>query len=62
VGVDVAGAALGGTVALLALLALLAASTGFCAGCTAYKIGYRLSGRKFVSCPLPPAPAEQHAA
>ena len=53
VGVDVVGAALGG---IVAALALLAAATGFCAGCTAYKIGYRLTGRKFVSCPLPPMP------
>ena len=40
---------------LVAGLALLAAATGFCAGCTAYKIGYRLTGRPFVSCPLPTA-------
>jgi phosphate/sulfate permease len=39
---------------LVAVLALLAASTGFCAGCTAYKVGYRLTGKTFVSCPLPP--------
>jgi hypothetical protein len=39
---------------LVAALALLAAATGFCAGCTAYKVGYRLTGRPFVSCPLPP--------
>ena len=45
------GAALG---LLVAALALLAAVTGFCAGCTAYKLGYRLTGRRFVSCPLPP--------
>jgi hypothetical protein len=45
------GAALG---LLVAALALLAATTGFCAGCTAYKLGYRLTGRPFVSCPLPP--------
>ena len=45
------GAALG---LLVAGLALLAAVTGFCAGCTAYKLGYRLTGRRFVSCPLPP--------
>ena len=45
------GAALG---LLVAALALLAATTGFCAGCTAYKVGYRLTGRTFVSCPLPP--------
>ena len=48
------GAALGG---LVAVLALLAAVTGFCAGCTAFRIGYRLTGRPFVSCPLPPQPA-----
>ena len=40
---------------LVAALALLAATTGFCAGCTAYKLGYRLTGRRFVSCPIPPA-------
>ena len=49
-----AGAALGG---LVAGLALLAAATGFCTGCEAYKLGCRLSGRPFVSCPLPPRPA-----
>jgi hypothetical protein len=38
------------------VLALLAAVTGFCAGCTAYKLGYALTGRRFVSCPLPPRP------
>ena len=58
-GLDVVGAALGG---IVAVLALLAASTGFCAGCTAYKIGYRLTGRRFVSCPLPPLPGEQQPA
>ena len=48
-------ARLGGLLGLLvATLALLAAVTGFCAGCTAYKLGYRLTGRRFVSCPLPP--------
>ena len=41
------------------LLALLAAVTGFCTGCEAYKLGCRLTGRPFVSCPLPPEP---HAA
>jgi len=51
---DLLGTALG---ALVAALALLAAATGFCAGCTAYRIGYRLTGRRFVSCPLPPDPA-----
>jgi hypothetical protein len=50
-GSDTLGAALG---LLVAALALLAATTGFCAGCTAYKVGYRLTGRRFVSCPLPP--------
>jgi len=50
-GLDPLGTALG---ALVAGLALLAAATGFCAGCTAYKVGYRLTGRRFVSCPLPP--------
>jgi hypothetical protein len=53
VGADVAGTALG---ALVAALALLAAATGFCAGCEAYKLGYLLTGRRFVSCPLPPVP------
>jgi hypothetical protein len=53
-GFETVAAALG---ALVAALALLAAATGFCAGCTAYKIGYRLTGRRFVSCPLPPDPA-----
>jgi hypothetical protein len=41
--------------ALVATLALLAAATGFCAGCTAFKLGYRLTGRSFTSCPLPAA-------
>ena len=52
VGLDTIGIVLG---SLVAVLALLAATTGFCAGCTAYKIGYRLTGRTFVSCPLPPS-------
>ena len=39
---------------LVGALALLAAATGFCAGCSAYKLGYRVTGRPFVSCPLPP--------
>ena len=43
--------------AVVAALALLAAATGFCAGCEAYKLGYVLTGRKFESCPLPPQPA-----
>jgi hypothetical protein len=52
-GWDGVGTGLG---ALVAALALLAAGTGFCAGCEAYKLGYRLTGRPFVSCPLPPQP------
>ena len=36
--------------ALVATLALLAAATGFCAGCEAYKLGHLLSGRRFESC------------
>jgi len=48
------GAVLGG---LVAGLALLAAVTGFCTGCEAYKLGSLLLGRPFVSCPLPPQPA-----
>jgi hypothetical protein len=50
-----AGAVLGG---IVAALAMLAAVTGFCAGCNAYKIGYALTGRRFVSCPLPPLPSD----
>jgi Domain of unknown function (DUF4395) len=50
----VLGAVLG---ALVAALALLASATGFCAGCEAYKLGCRLRGRPFASCPLPPQPA-----
>ena len=46
------GAALG---AIVATLALLAAVTGFCTGCEAYKLGRRLTGRPFVSCPIPGA-------
>jgi hypothetical protein len=38
---------------LVAALALLAAVTGFCTGCEAYKLGRRLTGRPFVSCPIP---------
>ena len=52
-GLPTIGAALG---LLVAALALLAATTGFCAGCTAYRVGYRLTGKTFVSCPLPPPP------
>jgi hypothetical protein len=53
-GFETAGAVLG---ALVASLALLAAATGFCAGCEAYKLGSILLGRPFVSCPIPPQPA-----
>jgi hypothetical protein len=49
-GLTTLGVALG---ALVAVLALLAALTGFCTGCEAYKLGCRLTGRPFVSCPLP---------
>ena len=52
-GAETAGVALG---ALVAALALLAAVTGLCVGCEAYKLGYLLSGRRFESCPLPPRP------
>ncbi len=52
-GADTAGIALG---SLVASLALLAAATGFCAGCEAYKLGYLVTGRRFVACPLPPRP------
>jgi hypothetical protein len=53
-GAPTAGAVLSG---LVAALALLAAATGFCTGCEAYKLSYRLRGRPFVSCPVPPRPA-----
>ena len=53
-GWEAGGAGLG---AIVAALALLAAATGFCAGCETYKLGYRLTGRPFESCPLPPRPA-----
>ena len=49
-GATVAGLALG---SLVAALALLAATTGFCAGCEGYKLGSYLLGRPFVSCPIP---------
>jgi hypothetical protein len=50
-------AAVGTALALLvAALALLAAATGFCTGCEAFKLACRLSGRPFVSCPIPGAP------
>jgi hypothetical protein len=51
VGLGTLGSGLG---ALVAVLALLAATTGFCTGCEAYKLGCLLTGRPFVSCPLPP--------
>jgi hypothetical protein len=53
-GANVAGAVLG---LIVAALALLAATTGFCTGCEAYKLACRLTGRPFVSCPIPPRPA-----
>lgn len=53
-GLEMVGAVLGG---LVAALALIAAVTGFCTGCEAYKLGSVLLGRPFVSCPLPPQPA-----
>jgi hypothetical protein len=56
-GAETAGVALGG---LVACLALLASSTGLCAGCEAYKLGYLITGRRFVSCPLPPLPRAGH--
>jgi Domain of unknown function (DUF4395) len=40
---------------LISALALLAAVTGLCAGCAAYRVGHLLTGRRFVSCPLPPS-------
>jgi hypothetical protein len=51
VGAGIVGAVLA---LIVAALALLAAATGFCTGCEAYKLGRRLTGRPFVSCPLPP--------
>jgi hypothetical protein len=58
-GLEVLGGGLG---LLVAALALLAAATGFCAGCEAFKIGYLLTGRRFVACPLPPRPRSSTAA
>jgi hypothetical protein len=52
-GVELVGAMLAVAVGALALLA---ATTGFCAGCEAYKLGHLLTGRRFVSCPIPPRP------
>jgi len=54
-GAALLGAALG---LLVAALALLAAVSGFCTGCEAYKLACRLTGRPFVSCPLPPEPGK----
>jgi hypothetical protein len=58
-GQPLVGAVLGG---LVAGLALIAAATGFCTGCEAYKLACRLTGQPFVSCPLPPQPARELAA
>jgi hypothetical protein len=55
VGWTIVGAVLGG---IVAVLALLAAVTGFCAGCNAYKLICALTGRRFVSCPLPQLPTD----
>jgi hypothetical protein len=52
VGWTIAGAALG---LLVAGLALLAAVTGFCTGCEAYKLLCWATGKPFVSCPVPEA-------
>jgi hypothetical protein len=52
-GEGIVGAALG---LLVAALALLAAVTGFCTGCEAYKLACVLRGKPFVSCPIPGAP------
>jgi hypothetical protein len=51
----VAGAPIvGGVLAgLVAVLALLAAVTGFCTGCEAYKLSCLVRGKPFVSCPIP---------
>jgi Domain of unknown function (DUF4395) len=51
-GAPVVGIALG---LLVAALALLAATTGFCTGCEAYKLACLLRGRPFISCPIPGA-------
>ena len=51
-GATVAGVALG---LLVAGLALVAAVTGFCTGCEAYKLACLVRGRPFVSCPIPGA-------
>jgi hypothetical protein len=49
-GWGVVGAVLG---LLVAALALVAAATGFCTGCELYKLGCRIRGEPFVSCPIP---------
>lgn len=54
-GLNTLGTVLGG---IVAALALLAAATGFCAGCEAFKLGHVLTGRTFVACPLPPRPQQ----
>ena len=51
-GAPILGAALG---LLVAALALLAAATGFCTGCEAFKLLCRVTGKPFVSCPIPEA-------
>ncbi|HZC28533.1 MAG TPA: DUF4395 domain-containing protein [Gaiellaceae bacterium] len=53
-GVETVGTTLG---ALVSALALLAAATGFCTGCEAYKLGRLALGRPFVACPIPRQPA-----
>jgi hypothetical protein len=52
VGLTTVGVVLG---LLVAALALVAAATGFCTGCEAYKLGCLLRGRPFESCPIPGA-------
>jgi len=49
-GAETVGFVLG---AIVAALALLAAATGFCAGCEAFKLGSFVLRRPFVSCPIP---------
>jgi hypothetical protein len=51
IGIGTVGAVLA---LIVAALALLAAVTGFCTGCEAYKLSCRLRGHPFESCPLPP--------
>ncbi|HYY03679.1 MAG TPA: DUF4395 domain-containing protein [Gaiellaceae bacterium] len=52
-GLATVGTALG---ALVSALALLAAVTGFCTGCEAYKLGLLVLRRPFVACPIPRQP------